>query len=335
MPEPLAAAPRSAANGRIVSSQFQFDPGDLSYHRHPIYCAGSPATGVTSANASYCWSGTVISADLLYGTGHLRLDEATPSISDHVPAYTTVANFGLSHAFSFGNGGLTVRFDVINAFDEKYEIRDGTGVGVGAPQFGAGRGLFFGLAKDASRDGGAPWRRWAKSRTSNGGGSGARIRRRRLFLNMTQAALAKALGVTYQQLQKYENGGQPGFRISPGRYRQSSGCRAGLFSGGGRFTDGRRAGTFAEESPDSIARGVPWSRTPGETSGRLILAVAAICDQPPGPATAGHGGSGGMAEESLRREQRRANSPATPRTVSATPRWRWPACSARPSATAA
>ena len=35
---------------------------------------------------------------------------------------------------------------------------------------------------------------------------GRRIRNRRLLLNLTQAALAKALGVTYQQIQKYENG---------------------------------------------------------------------------------------------------------------------------------
>jgi hypothetical protein len=36
---------------------------------------------------------------------------------------------------------------LINAFDEKYEIRDGTGVGVGAPQFGARRAIFVGLSK--------------------------------------------------------------------------------------------------------------------------------------------------------------------------------------------
>jgi hypothetical protein len=36
---------------------------------------------------------------------------------------------------------------VINVMDKRYEIRDGTGVGVGAPQFGPRRGLFFGLSK--------------------------------------------------------------------------------------------------------------------------------------------------------------------------------------------
>jgi outer membrane receptor protein involved in Fe transport len=44
-------------------------------------------------------------------------------------------------------GILTVRLDVINVFDKVYEIRDGTGIGVGAPQYGPRRGIFFGLSK--------------------------------------------------------------------------------------------------------------------------------------------------------------------------------------------
>jgi outer membrane receptor for ferrienterochelin and colicins len=42
---------------------------------------------------------------------------------------------------------LRVRVDVINLFDRSCEIRNGTGVGVGAPRFGARRGLFVGLSK--------------------------------------------------------------------------------------------------------------------------------------------------------------------------------------------
>jgi outer membrane receptor for ferrienterochelin and colicins len=42
-----------------------------------------------------------------------------------------------------------VRVDVIDVLDRIYEIRDGTGVGVGvgAPQFGPRRGFFAGLSK--------------------------------------------------------------------------------------------------------------------------------------------------------------------------------------------
>ena len=57
-------------------------------------------------------------------------------------------NLALSHRFEDTPGGaLEVRLDVINAFDADYKIRDGTGVGVGAPQFGARRGVFVGLTK--------------------------------------------------------------------------------------------------------------------------------------------------------------------------------------------
>jgi len=54
----------------------------------------------------------------------------------HLPYYTQV-NTGVSHVFHLtGAGTLTARVDVINLFDRQYQIRNGTGVGVGAPQFG-------------------------------------------------------------------------------------------------------------------------------------------------------------------------------------------------------
>lgn len=57
-------------------------------------------------------------------------------------------NTGISDVFDITNAGtLTARFDVINVFDKTYEIHNGTGIGVGAPQFGARRGFFFGLSK--------------------------------------------------------------------------------------------------------------------------------------------------------------------------------------------
>jgi outer membrane receptor protein involved in Fe transport len=64
-----------------------------------------------------------------------------------VPDYTQV-NLSVSHSFDVAYAGqLDVRFDVINVLDEDYEIRDGTGVGVGAPQFGPRRGFFGGITK--------------------------------------------------------------------------------------------------------------------------------------------------------------------------------------------
>jgi hypothetical protein len=63
-------------------------------------------------------------------------------------AYYTQVNLGLTHMFHPDDAGtLTARFDVINAFDKIYEIRNGTGVGVGAPQYGPRSGLFAGVSK--------------------------------------------------------------------------------------------------------------------------------------------------------------------------------------------
>jgi outer membrane receptor protein involved in Fe transport len=42
---------------------------------------------------------------------------------------------------------LELRFDIINLFDQVYEIRNGTGVGVGAPQFGPRRTILTGITQ--------------------------------------------------------------------------------------------------------------------------------------------------------------------------------------------
>jgi hypothetical protein len=40
-----------------------------------------------------------------------------------------------------------LRFDVVNVFDKVYEIRDGSGIGVFAPQFGPRRGFYVGISQ--------------------------------------------------------------------------------------------------------------------------------------------------------------------------------------------
>ena len=140
----LNASYERAAGRQIVSSQFQFDLGDLAYIANYYIPLDHQQIVTLSGGASYNWSGTNLSLDLLYGSG-LRKDGATPNGAS-VPDYFTV-NLGASHKFTDGAlGGFTVRFDVVNVGDEKYEIRDGTGVGVGAPQFGARRGFFAGIS---------------------------------------------------------------------------------------------------------------------------------------------------------------------------------------------
>jgi outer membrane receptor protein involved in Fe transport len=82
----------------------------------------------------------------------LRADLLLPDGSSipngaRLPYYTQV-NAGVSHVYHLtGAGTLTARFDIVNLFDRTYEIRNGTGVGVGAPQYGPRRGFFVGLSK--------------------------------------------------------------------------------------------------------------------------------------------------------------------------------------------
>ncbi len=140
------------AKGRgIESSQFNFAPGELAYIDAHYIDLDHEQRLTASAGASYLWRGTRFSSDLLLGSG-LRASLALPggaSIPNgtHLPYYAQV-NAGLSHVFRLdGHGTLTARFDVINLFDRVYQIRNGTGVGVGAPQYGPRRGFFFGLSK--------------------------------------------------------------------------------------------------------------------------------------------------------------------------------------------
>ncbi|MEI9993964.1 MAG: TonB-dependent receptor [Rhizomicrobium sp.] len=142
----LNASYERAVGRDIVSSQFQFDPADLAYIATHYIPLDHQQIVTVSAGASYQWREFRFSTDLLYGSG-LRRDGLTPN-GDHVPDYTQV-NLGVARTFDiWGTGkGLTTRFDVINLLDAKYEIRDGTGVGVGAPQFGPRRGFFVGLSQ--------------------------------------------------------------------------------------------------------------------------------------------------------------------------------------------
>jgi outer membrane receptor for Fe3+-dicitrate len=134
----------SKAEGRdIVSSQFNFQPDELAYIATHYIPLDHDQRYTGSAGATYRWGATRASFDLLYGSG-LRADGATPN-GGKVPAYTTV-NLGVAHSFG-ETGPIEVRLDVINAFDERYLIRDGTGVGVGQPQWGARRGVFVGVSK--------------------------------------------------------------------------------------------------------------------------------------------------------------------------------------------
>ena len=106
---------------------------------------GRPATAAEAfGDDGLSWCGVKLSADMIYGSG-LRAGDANIG---SVPAYTQV-NLGIKREFLLPNDPkpMTIRFDVVNLFDQIYEIRDGSGIGVFAPQFGPRRGFFLGISK--------------------------------------------------------------------------------------------------------------------------------------------------------------------------------------------
>ena len=133
---------------KVVSNQYLFDPDDLAYIANNYIYTDHAQLLTASAGASYLWAGTRFSVDMIYGSG-LRADspDGVPNGST-VPSYTQV-NLGVAHDFNFVSATkpTTLRFDVVNAFDSIYVIRDGSGIGVFAPQYGPRRGFYFGISQ--------------------------------------------------------------------------------------------------------------------------------------------------------------------------------------------
>jgi outer membrane receptor protein involved in Fe transport len=128
---------------QIVSSQFLFDPAELAFIRNHWVFLDHDQRYTVSAGASYTYKDTTVYADLLYGSG-LRSGFAN---TDELPGYYPF-NVGFTHLFHLPAkyGSLKFRFDVTNVFDQSYQLRNGTGIGVFAPQFGPRRGFFGGMS---------------------------------------------------------------------------------------------------------------------------------------------------------------------------------------------
>jgi outer membrane receptor protein involved in Fe transport len=58
-------------------------------------------------------------------------------------------NAALAKTFDLGGGlgKLDTRLAVVNLFDRIYQLRDGSGIGVGAPQYGLRRSLYVSVSK--------------------------------------------------------------------------------------------------------------------------------------------------------------------------------------------
>jgi len=142
-------AASKALGKNIISAQFNFSPSDLAYIADHYIHLDHDQTYTESAGVKYRFptTKTLISADLTAGSGLRATNPAGIPNGNSLPGYQQV-NFSIVQPVDTGIcKGLELRFDIINLFDQVYEIRNGTGVGVGAPQFGPRRTFLAGITQ--------------------------------------------------------------------------------------------------------------------------------------------------------------------------------------------
>jgi outer membrane receptor protein involved in Fe transport len=139
-----------ARGSSINSAQFNFDPATLAFIGQNWIYLDHNQSWTGSAGAAYVFNqgsewATRLSGDVLYGNG-LRKTVVTPN--DQANASYATVNLSLAQKIPVkGTRGATLRLDALNVLDASYQLRDGSGVGVGAPQFGMRRTFLVGLTQ--------------------------------------------------------------------------------------------------------------------------------------------------------------------------------------------
>lgn len=130
---------------QVETGQFNFEQDELDYiANHWVHLDHEQKLSASAGFNMQLDQGYAVGASALFGSG-LRNDFAN---TRHLPAYTTV-NADISKTFAIGEAGpVQARLSVVNLFDRQYQLRDGSGIGVGAPQFGERRGVQLSLTKD-------------------------------------------------------------------------------------------------------------------------------------------------------------------------------------------
>jgi outer membrane receptor protein involved in Fe transport len=138
------AIARSEGRG-LVSNQYFWSAEELAQVERKWVRTDHDQLLTGSAGGAFeAWEGGTLSASLVYGSG-MRKGFANSEVTT---PYVTL-NLGLAQRFTLPDGGAwTARLDLLNLFDRAYLLRDGTGIGVGAPQYGMRRGIFAGLSRE-------------------------------------------------------------------------------------------------------------------------------------------------------------------------------------------
>jgi hypothetical protein len=133
-----------ARGTNVSSAQFLFDPDEFAFIKKNWVFLDHDQRFTGSAGISYTWNDWRAAIDGLYGNG-LRRGFANTKKNHSYETY----NLSLSRRIKITEKtAVKIRFDVVNILDTIYELRDGSGIGVGAPQFGQRRGFYGTVALD-------------------------------------------------------------------------------------------------------------------------------------------------------------------------------------------
>lgn len=133
----------SVAQGtQVESGQFNFAPDELKYISSHYIFLDHDQTFTDSAGAVYNWHGWMFSLDGIYGSG-LRTGFAN---TGNLPFYIQL-DAGITKRVVLPNNGgaLEFRTAIVNLNDRTYQVRNGSGIGVFAAQYGPRRALYGGI----------------------------------------------------------------------------------------------------------------------------------------------------------------------------------------------
>ena len=137
---------QKAQGKNIITGQSLFDPVELGYIANHFVYLDHDQTWSLSGGMHYDFGDTHLSGDFLYGSGLRRTPDGGTPNSATLPQHTIV-NLTLTHSWQdTALGKIEGRLALINLFDQSYLLRDGSGVGVGAPQYGARRTVYAGIS---------------------------------------------------------------------------------------------------------------------------------------------------------------------------------------------
>lgn len=130
---------------QIVSNQYYFTPAQLAVLAARPVALNQDQRLTGSAGLSKRWGPVLLSGDAIFASGLPRTIPDGLLNGAHLAGYAQV-NIAVVYTVAELSGHpLIVRADVLNVADTRYQIRDGSGVGDGLPQWGPLRAILFGI----------------------------------------------------------------------------------------------------------------------------------------------------------------------------------------------